>query len=517
MKRVALFALTFVSLLVVGQQLIPNQLDAEPNAASLVYGMQSWEEPKSLDPLSFGYADAPLLIEMQIHEGLARWGANGNPIPAIASSWNSKNAKIWIFNLRQDVYFHNGRQVKAQDFVYSWGRFSTCTKCVGNWTSDLIQSVVAVNDFKLKVRLKYPNAGFPKILPLPTLSVIPQEAVANLKKNPGGAGPFKFKAWDKKNSIQLTRHGKYYGTKASLKKLKFQFFSDINAEYNSFMNGTLDISEVPTSAWSVVKTDPNILGPHVMGTQYMYLDTTAYANTNVRCAIQRSVDPNAIIGAISWGYEPPPLASGMVTPGMGSFNDNDISTVYDPTAALSLLAAQGWTDTDSDGVLDNGAGQKLSATIQHPAVVGSPSYIAAHAIGNALTDIGGMGAGFQVSYVTSPTFGTVYHSGWVSDYPEPYNDLYPWLHPNGMLNFRSHYNNPTVTANLDTANTTLNENTRNILLHDAEETAIETDCVFSPTYRVTNTPRVKKSTVLGLTNISSMGHAAYLNSVSLAP
>ncbi|MCC7162093.1 MAG: ABC transporter substrate-binding protein [Anaerolineae bacterium] len=517
MKRLVLFALTLVSLISVGQWVSPKQLYAEPNAASLVYGMQSWEEPKSLDPLAFGYADAPLLIEMQIHEGLARWDANGNPIPAIASSWNAKNAKVWIFNLRQDVYFHNGRQVKAQDFAYSWGRFSNCAKCATNWTTDLIQSVVAVNDFKLKVRLKYPYAAFPKILPLPSFSVIPQEAVANLKKNPVGAGPFKFQAWDKHNFIQLTRYRKYYGTKASLKKLKFQFFPDIDAEYTSFTNGTLDISEVPASAWSVVKTDPNILGPHIIGTQYMYLDTTAYATANLRCALQRSVDPNAIIGAISWNYNPAPLASGMVTPGMGSFNDSDISAVYDPTAALSLLATEGWTDTDSDGILDDGAGQKLSATIQHSTFVGSPSYIAAHVIGNALTDIGGMGVGFQVSYVTSPALGTVYHSGWVSDYPDPNNDLYPWLHPSGMLNFRSHYNNPTVTTNLDSASTTLDENTRNTLLHDAEEIAIETDCVYSPTYRVTQTPRIKKAAVLGLTNISSMGHAAYLNSVSLAP
>lgn len=487
---------------------------AEIDAAALVYGMQSYAEPLSLDPKAYGYADEPLLIEMQIYEGLARWDANGNPVPAIASSWKAKTPKTWIFNLRQNVYFHNGRQVKAQDFVYSWYRVKNCTKCASFWM-DIVKSVTAVSNFKLKVVLNYPYAEFPTMLPLPPFAVVPAEAATNLKKNPVGAGPFAFKSWLKGNRIQLTKFGKYYSTKASFKTLVFQFFPNIDAEYAAFTNATLQVSEVSPSAWQSVKADPNVLAAPILGTHFMLVDTAVYSDVNVRCGIQRAVDANVIRAASQWDYDQPPLATGMVTPGKGSFNDDDISAVYNPTIALSLLSAAGWTDTNSDGILDNGAGQNLTATL--PSFSSGNPYTATHAIGNMLANIGGLGVGLQVNYVSYPGPGTVYYTGWISDYPDPDNDLYAWLHPNGFLNSRSHYNNPAVTLKLDTARATLDQSTRYSLQHDAEEIAIETDCVVSPLFRVTNIPHIKASQVNNLIYISSMGEAAYLNQVTVAP
>lgn len=513
MKHLVL-CMVAIALLFVVASAQPQSVDAESNATGLSYGMQFWAEPLSLDPAAYGYEDTPLLIEMQVYEGLVRWDDNGNPVPAIASSWKAKSAKVWIFTLRQDVYFHNGRQVKAQDFVYSWNRVKNCTDCGGFWM-DVVKSVTAVSDFKLKVVLSYSYAAFPTMLPLPPFAVVPAEAAANLKSNPVGAGPFKFKSWLKGKRIQFAKNSKYYGTEPSLNTLSFQFFADFDKEYSAFTSGGLQVSEVSPSAWSSVKSDPNIVGPHLYGTTFMLADAIAYQDARVRCGIQRAVDPNAIIAAQAWYFDSPSLATGMVTPGHGSYNDNDITHPYNPSDALSLLASAGWTDTNADGILDNGAGKKLTATIPSP--TSGRGQVQAHAMGSALKNIGGTGVGIKIKYVNSTSQGSLYFAGWVSDFSDPGNDLYPWLDPNGLLNYRSHYNNPIVTHDLETARATLDQTSRFSLMHEAEAIAIETDCVVSPFYRITDNPRIKTSKVIGLTYISGMGEAANLNRVSLAP
>ena len=59
-----------------------------------------------------------------LFEGLMAYDAQGNLIPAVAESWQTKDNKTWIFTLRENAKWSNGEAVTASDFVQSWQTLS---------------------------------------------------------------------------------------------------------------------------------------------------------------------------------------------------------------------------------------------------------------------------------------------------------------------------------------------------------------------------------------------------------
>ena len=66
-----------------------------------------------------------LVLLNQIHEGLLKIGENNKIVPAIAESWTvSKDLKTYVFNLRKNAYFQNGKQITAEDVKWTFQRAS---------------------------------------------------------------------------------------------------------------------------------------------------------------------------------------------------------------------------------------------------------------------------------------------------------------------------------------------------------------------------------------------------------
>ena len=62
-------------------------------------------------------------VIQQLFDGLVQFDKNLNVIPAIAKSWKiSPDGLTYTFYLREGVKFHNGREVTANDFIYSFTR-----------------------------------------------------------------------------------------------------------------------------------------------------------------------------------------------------------------------------------------------------------------------------------------------------------------------------------------------------------------------------------------------------------
>jgi oligopeptide transport system substrate-binding protein len=83
----------------------------------------SGSEPESLDPhVSSGQPEAR--VYMAIYEGLVEYGPKDlQPIPAIAKSWEtSPNVDEFIFHLRDNAKWSDGKPITANDFVFAFRR-----------------------------------------------------------------------------------------------------------------------------------------------------------------------------------------------------------------------------------------------------------------------------------------------------------------------------------------------------------------------------------------------------------
>jgi|GEM_PF-5979963 oligopeptide transport system substrate-binding protein len=77
-------------------------------------------DPLTLDPATSGDSTSHQYI-IQMFDGLVCLNDSMKPTADIAQSCNvSTDCKVYTFNLRHDVQFHDGRAVTAEDFKYSW-------------------------------------------------------------------------------------------------------------------------------------------------------------------------------------------------------------------------------------------------------------------------------------------------------------------------------------------------------------------------------------------------------------
>ena len=75
-------------------------------------------EPSNIDP--HGNTElVAMTTQVQIFETLVKKDEEGNIVPGLAESWEQVDDKTIRFKLRDNVYFHNGEKMTADDVVYT--------------------------------------------------------------------------------------------------------------------------------------------------------------------------------------------------------------------------------------------------------------------------------------------------------------------------------------------------------------------------------------------------------------
>ena len=158
------------------------------------------------------------LVELSTHEerpdGID--GTTMEVLPSIAKRWEiSPDGMTYRFILRDDVLFHNGRTVVAQDFEYSFGRIvDPDVASPGAWIFSCVEGFHADDDTTFTIRLKEPFAPFLSQLGMVYCSVVPREVVEHYGKDyrnhPCGTGPFQFQYWKEGVKLVLRKNDAYF-------------------------------------------------------------------------------------------------------------------------------------------------------------------------------------------------------------------------------------------------------------------------------------------------------------------
>ena len=76
--------------------------------------------------------------------------------PQLATDWKATNPTTWVFNLRNDVKFHNGDKMTAEDVVFSLLRAQQPTSDFKEYIST-VTSVKALDDYTVEIQTREPN------------------------------------------------------------------------------------------------------------------------------------------------------------------------------------------------------------------------------------------------------------------------------------------------------------------------------------------------------------------------
>jgi oligopeptide transport system substrate-binding protein len=433
------------------------------------------EEASTLDPVALGGSEWPIMG--QVFEGLLKYDENLNTVAGIAASWETTDAQTWTFHLRDDVRFHNGRLVTAQDFVYSWNR-AVGTVWWDFLMAPLVDSLAALNPGTFQVTLNQPFALLPSILAMPFLSVVPEEAVETIDSNPVGTGPFAFQHWTPGDEMVLVANEDYYEGRPHLDRITYRFYDDEGEMHSDFQAQNLELSPVPASEIPDVRDDPNAIFQNALWVYYygMHVDMSPFDDVRVRQALNYAVDKGSVLSVVE-GYRE--VANGFVPPGMQGYDPALPYYVYNPTQALSLLAQAGWSDTDDDDILDDGAGNDLVIELWH--MTGADAAAFTVAVAEDLRDIGGTGVGATVTvshtareeYLDNLDQYPMFMLGWGADYADPFDFLDPHFRTGAEPN-RTRYSNPQVDAWLGQVKATLAQSVR-LALYATIEAQVQND------------------------------------------
>lgn len=289
------------------RQAAATQGTPQRSGGRLVVGMS--QSPSSLDP-AFGINAPEFSISSWLYDNLVWLGPDLILKPMVATEWSAnEDASVWTFTLRDDVFFTNGRQLVADDVVFSISRIlNPDTGSPGKSGLGPIETVAAPDPQTVVFTLLSPYADFPLELSQRWGRIVAPEAEANLATEPVGSGPFKLAEYVPGSHVLVVRNEEHWDPNAGLvDEIELRTFPDEVAEITALQNGDVHIMyDVPAAAHEQIAGMENIEISEVpTGTwipMIMRVDTPPFDNPLVREAIKSSMDRPAFVDAVLFGH-----------------------------------------------------------------------------------------------------------------------------------------------------------------------------------------------------------------------
>ena len=299
MKKLLALALCLIMTLA----LLPAVSLAE-DAKILRYGTDA--EPIGFDPHTIS-AVASLRVISQIYNQLVDVDENLNVIPELATSWEQPDEKTYIFHLAENVYFHNGRKMTAEDVKYSFERIlNPATAALGSSSSYAgdIDVIEVVDENTVKMTLKKVNAPFLSNLSSSYCSIVCKEVVeekGDLLRADAGTGPYVLGDWVPDNHVTVNAAASYFDEagKATFASIEYYVMTDSSARLAALRTGSVDLIAADTAMLDLVDNDANIQTISYQSRNYAGLFFNVlrkpFDDARVRQAINLAMDRQEII------------------------------------------------------------------------------------------------------------------------------------------------------------------------------------------------------------------------------
>lgn len=418
-------------------------------------------DPGTLDPARISDIYA-LSVAQQIFDGLVRFDQTLAITPALAQFWKaSRDGLVWTFTLRKGVRFHHGREVVADDVVYSFTRILDRTLKSG--AADLFSNIKGAADFRdgkatavsgllaldrhtVQVVLNEATVPFVSLLTVGQAKVVPRELVESsgpdFGSHPSGTGPFRLVRWERGKEIVLAANPDYFDGRPRLSRVVYRIVpgEQFDVMYEEFKRGHLEDTPLPSRDYRRIATEEAYI--HVkrptISLRFYGFNTRLkpFDDPRLRQAFVYALDRNALIEEAFLGRYA--LARGVLPPGSLGFNPRFAGYPYDPTKARELLARAGFPG--GRGL----APVAIWSSVKHEGILREHDLVR--------RQLEAVGIRTEFHYLTDwPVFFKQVLDGklplfvlaWFADVPDPDNFLFKLFHSGSPRNFTK-YGNPEV-------------------------------------------------------------------------
>src|SRR5208337_1952940 len=241
----------------------------DPNTAVLLIE----SSPLNLDPRIGTDAQSERIGEL-IFEGLVRRDDHFELKPRLAESWEIPDPLTYIFHLRHDVRFHDGRAMTSADVKWTLdsllsGRLRSAKTSAYRY----VDRVEAPDEYTVVIRLKEPFAALLWNLSDGALGVVPNGSGEELARHPIGTGPFRYVSEAQDREVVIERNEQYWGKRAGLARVRFNIVPDATTRALELRKGSADveINALPGDMVPTLARQPQLVVDRAPGTSYQYL------------------------------------------------------------------------------------------------------------------------------------------------------------------------------------------------------------------------------------------------------
>ncbi len=304
------------------------------------------------------------------------------PVPVVASSVDSDDARNWRITLRDDFTFHDGTPVTAQSFVDAWNFAVDPTNDMQNagFFSDFVgfdevqggeaaemAGLQAPDETTITVELVEPFAAFESALAYTAFYPLPEAAFEDPEafgRAPIGNGRYEVEGeWEQDQQIVTSRFEDWPGDDPGLAdEVTWRIAADPGAAYADVRQGDLDILDtVPPEQDAAADEDFDGNVERRATSTLTYLGFPLYderfSSPELRRALSLAIDRQEVVDTVFQGTRIP--ASALIPPVLPTHREGVCDACeHDPQRAADLFDEAGGWEGELTVYFNSGAGHE---------------------------------------------------------------------------------------------------------------------------------------------------------------
>lgn len=218
-------------------------------------------------------------LDKLIYEGLFSLQSDYTAENCLCASYNTGDNMTWVFDLRKNIFFHDGSQLTAGDVVYSLA-----------YSGQIKGQITATAEDQVTIVLDRANANLPGLL---DIAIVPSGAAEQTL--PPGTGPYQL--YLEGNTADLKRFERWNGTDSLPDTISLYKAYDIADVIGAFGSGDVSVTVTGYGEYDVgssVSCDTWDCPTAVMQFVGFNCDNGQCSDYRLRCALQYAIDRDAV-------------------------------------------------------------------------------------------------------------------------------------------------------------------------------------------------------------------------------